>query len=295
MKIGFIGLGNMGLPMAKNLKDAGHEVLGFDVVPSALEAAKQAGLEAASSNQQAAQNADCVVTMLPNGQISKLVATEVIQTLNAGALLIDCSTIDVESANDIHSLANEANVLALDAPVSGGVGGAAAGTLTFMIGGEDVALLKGQPLFEIMGAKSVHCGDGGKGQVAKMCNNMLLAITMAGASEAFNLGEKLGINPQNLFDVMSTSSGSCWSINTYCPVPGIGPKSPADNDYQPGFAVDLMLKDAGLSQDAAKTVGAQTPLGAHATQLYAAMAEQGLGGQDFSAIIDFLKQDKPKA
>ncbi|TCD14913.1 3-hydroxyisobutyrate dehydrogenase [Oricola cellulosilytica] len=288
MNIGFIGLGNMGLPMAKNLAAAGHRVTGFDVVPAAREAATEAGIAIAAGNSEAATDADVVITMLPNGAIAKAVASEVLPAMSKGALLIDCSTVDVNSAREIDALASEQGVLCLDAPVSGGVGGAEAGTLTFMVGGSGGAFAKGAPFFDIMGKKAVHCGEGGAGQAAKICNNMLLGISMIGACEAFALAKKLGLSQERLFDVISTSSGSCWSVNTYCPVPGVGPKSPADNDYRPGFAAALMLKDLGLSQQAADAADAPTPLGRHAADLYSAMNDAGMGGDDFSAMIRFL-------
>jgi len=293
-KIGFIGLGNMGAPMALNLTRAGHDVSGFDSVEAARNAAAEQGIAIAESNAAVATGADIVILMLPNGEISKAVAAEVIPAMNAGALLIDCSTIDVASARAVHDMAGKANVLCLDAPVSGGVGGAAAGTLTFMVGGSAEAFEKGRAVFEIMGAKAVHCGDGGAGQSAKICNNMLLGISMIGACEAFSLAEKLGLSQQALFDVVSTSSGSCWSVNTYCPVPGVGPQSPADNDYKPGFAAALMLKDLLLSQQAAGDCGAATPLGRHASELYQAMVDAGKGGTDFSGMIEYLKSGAAK-
>jgi len=288
-KIGFIGLGNMGAPMAQNLSKAGHEVRGFDAVEEARDAAVASGLALAENNVDAARGADIVILMLPNGSIAEMVADEVLGAMDAGSLLIDCSTIDVATARRIHHKAEAGNVLCLDAPVSGGVGGAAAGTLTFMVGGSKAAFAKGSPAFDIMGGKSVHCGDGGAGQAAKICNNMLLGISMIGTCEAFSLAEKLGLSQAALFDVVSTSSGSCWSVNTYCPVPGVGPKSPSDNDYKPGFAAALMLKDLTLAQQAADESSAPTPLGRHATELYNSMVEAGDGGTDFSGMIRFLE------
>jgi 3-hydroxyisobutyrate dehydrogenase len=286
--IGFIGLGNMGAPMAQNLKTAGFVVHGFDAMPAAREAASSAGLKIVSDNEATATNADIVILMLPNGEIALNVAKEVLPVMSPGSLLIDCSTIDVASARMLHELAESADVLSLDAPVSGGVGGAGAGTLTFMVGGTKDAFNAGQSVFEIMGQKTVHCGDGGAGQSAKICNNMLLGISMIGACESFALAEKLGLSQEALFDVISTSSGSCWSINTYCPVPGVGPQSPADNDYQPGFAASLMLKDLGLAQQAVDATGAITPLGRHAANLYKSMVDAGHGDVDFSGMIKFL-------
>ena len=287
MKIGFIGLGNMGAPMAHNLASAGHVVTGYDLV-----APVPAGITKAATVTEAAIGQDVVITMLPNGEILRSVASEIIKVMNKGAALIDCSTVDVDSACAVAESATSAGLLAVDAPVSGGVGGAAAGTLTFMAGGSDAAFLVAQPLFKIMGQKAVHCGGSGAGQAAKICNNMILGITMIGTCEAFALADKLGLDRQKMFDVVSTSSGYSWSMNAYCPAPGVGPQSPADNDYKPGFAADLMLKDLRLSQKAAKTANANTPLGQHATELYENFVEEGNGsGMDFSAILkQFEKQ-----
>ncbi len=293
--IGFIGLGNMGIPMALNLQNAGHEVRGFDVSDGARGAAREKGLQIAESNADAARNADTVILMLPDGPIVEAVAAEVLGAMEKGALLIDCSTIDVATARKVHEQGDAAGILCLDAPVSGGVVGAEAGSLTFMVGGSDAAFEKGEPLFDIMGNRGVHCGEGGAGQAAKICNNMLLGVSMIGACEAFALAEKLGLSQAALFDVVSTSSGSCWSVNTYCPVPGVGPQSPADNAYKPGFAAALMLKDLGLSQQAADDCDAATPLGRHATDLYAAMVEAGKGGADFSGIIEYIQSNSRKA
>ncbi|MCC4298041.1 3-hydroxyisobutyrate dehydrogenase [Aurantimonas coralicida] len=284
MKIGFVGLGNMGAPMAANLAKAGHAVSGYDAAGVTAE-----GVAPAATLAEAVTGMEAVITMLPNGDIVRAVHADIVRQAEAGALLIDCSTVDVDSARAAHDMAREAGLLSLDAPVSGGTGGAAAGTLTFMVGGSDEAFAKGKPLFDIMGQKAVHCGEAGAGQAAKICNNMILGISMIGVCEAFHLADKLGLDRQAMFDVASTSSGSCWSINTYCPAPGIGPKSPADNDYKPGFAADLMLKDLNLSQTAAETAGATTELGRHARDIYAAFVESGGGkGRDFSAILDKL-------
>ncbi len=290
-KIAFIGLGNMGAPMASNLKKAGHDVIGFDVVPDAQEAAKALGIAMAKNNADAVRDAQAVILMLPNGEIVTRVATKTLPEMMPESLLIDCSTIDVSSAKKCHELAETADIHCLDAPVSGGVGGAEAGTLTFMVGGSQTSFELGRPYFEIMGQKAVHCGDGGAGQAAKICNNMLLGISMIGTCEAFHLAQKLGLSQSALFDVMSTSSGSCWSVNTYCPVPGVGPKSPADNDYKPGFAAALMLKDLSLSQRAASESAASTPLGEHAAKLYQQMVDAGHGMTDFSAMIEFLQSE----
>lgn len=281
MKIGFAGLGNMGAPMAVNLVNAGHEVTGFDpvgVVPK--------GVSAARSAQEAARDADVVITMLPNGAIAQSVANETLPAMKRGAILLDCSTIDVASARAIDQLAQDHGVGFLDAPVSGGVGGAVSGTLTFMVGGTDQAFATARPLFNVMGQKSVHCGPAGNGQAAKICNNMILGITMIGTCEAFALADKLGLDRQAMFDVVSTSSGYSWTMNAYCPAPGIGPQSPADNNYKPGFSAELMLKDLRLSQQAAGDVDADTPMGAAATALYQTFVEQEDGaGQDFSAML----------
>jgi 3-hydroxyisobutyrate dehydrogenase len=285
MKIGFIGLGKMGAPMAANLVKAGHEVAGFDVAGASAE-----GVKTAASGAEAAGGRDAVITMLPDGPIMRSAYAEIVPAAQSGALLIDCSTVDVESARAAHELARTRGLLSLDAPVSGGVGGAEAGTLTFMVGGSEAAFARGEALFEIMGKKAVHCGVGGAGQSAKICNNMILGISMIGVCEAFHLADKLGLSRQAMFDVVSTSSGSCWSINTYCPAPGIGPHSPADNDYQPGFAAELMLKDLILSQQAAESVGASTELGGHARDIYRRFVEAGGKGQDFSAILKALSE-----
>ena len=284
-KIAFIGLGNMGLPMAINLTKDGYDVLGSDVVDSACKAAEGAGISIAKDAATAVDGCDMAILMLPNGEIASNVAGTVLPKMSDGSLLIDCSTIDVKTARNIHEQASLQNKLCLDAPVSGGVVGAENGTLTFMVGGDTTAFEKGKPLLDVMGGKAVHCGDGGAGQAAKICNNMLLAISMIGTGEAFALAEKLGLDQNRLFDVVSTSSGSCWSVNTYCPVPDVGPKSPADNDYKPGFAVALMLKDLKLAMAASDEVGAHTHMGKEATQIYSRMSELGLADDDFSSII----------
>ncbi|MBC7312871.1 MAG: 3-hydroxyisobutyrate dehydrogenase [Rhizobium sp.] len=287
--IAFIGLGNMGGPMAANLVKAGHTVKGFDLSADILKSVAASGVTPASSIEEATSSADTVVTMLPKGAHVLSVWSNLASAVKSGTLLIDCSTIDVESARKAHELAAGANCLSLDAPVSGGTGGAAAGTLTFMAGGSDGAFDRARPVLEAMGKKIVHCGGNGAGQAAKICNNMILGISMIGVCEAFALGEKLGLSHQALFDVASTSSGQCWSINTYCPVPGPVPTSPANNDYKPGFAAALMLKDLKLAQEAALAAGAATPLGAEAAQLFDLFDKQGHGGRDFSAIIEMLR------
>ncbi len=281
MKIGFIGLGNMGGPMAANLVAAGHEVQGFD-----LAAPMPKGVQPAASAAAAAKGAEVVVTMLPDGAILRRVAAEVIPAMAPGAVLCDCSTVDVASARAVAEDAARAGVLALDAPVSGGVGGATAGTLTFMAGGPDAAFAKVAPLFAVMGSRAVHCGAAGAGQSAKICNNMILGATMIVTCEAFALADKLGLDRQKMFDVVSTSSGQSWTMTSYCPAPGVGPKSPADNGYAPGFAAELMLKDLRLSQEAAAAADADTPMGELAARLYASFVEDEDGrGRDFSAML----------
>ncbi|MDR9394709.1 MAG: 3-hydroxyisobutyrate dehydrogenase [Roseovarius sp.] len=281
MKIGFVGLGNMGGPMAANLAKAGHEVTGFDTADVSI-----TGVTGADTAEAAAAGAEVVITMLPNGDILRSVANRIIPVMHAGAVLLDCSTVDVDSARAVAAQARAAGLSALDAPVSGGVGGAQGGTLTFMVGGDEAGFAKAAPLFEIMGQKAVHCGPSGNGQAAKICNNMILGATMIVTCEAFALADKLGLDRQAMFDVVSTSSGSSWSMNTYCPAPGVGPQSPSDNDYQPGFAADLMLKDLRLAQAAAQSADADTPLGEAAMRLYARFVENEDGkGRDFSAML----------
>ncbi|MFU8881865.1 MAG: 3-hydroxyisobutyrate dehydrogenase [Rhodobacterales bacterium] len=281
MKIGFIGLGNMGAPMAANLAAAGHDVTGFDTAGVQVD-----GVAAATTAAEAATGADVVITMLPNGAILRAVAADVIPAMNAGAALVDCSTVDVDSARAVAAQAEAAGLLAVDAPVSGGTGGASAGTLTFMAGGSDAAFAKAKPLFDIMGQKAVHCGGAGAGQAAKICNNMILGVTMIATCEAFALADKLGLDRQKMFDVVSTSSGYSWTMNAYCPAPGVGPTSPADNGYKPGFAAELMLKDLRLSQQAAESADADTPMGRAAADLYAQFVEnEGGTGKDFSAML----------
>ncbi|MDF1668623.1 MAG: 3-hydroxyisobutyrate dehydrogenase [Roseovarius sp.] len=284
MNIGFIGLGNMGGPMAINLVKGGHSVTGFDTAGVTIE-----GVNTASSAAEAATDQDVVITMLPNGKILRAVADQVVPAMKAGAVLLDCSTVDVESARDVATQAAAAGLLALDAPVSGGIGGATDGTLTFMVGGDDAGFKIASELFDIMGQKAVHCGPSGNGQAAKICNNMILGATMIVTCEAFALADKLGLDRQAMFDVVSTSSGYSWSMNAYCPAPGIGPQSPSDNEYKPGFAAELMLKDLRLAQQAAEAADADTPLGQAAADLYAQFVETEDGlGQDFSAMLPRL-------
>ena len=286
-RIGFIGLGNMGRPMAANLRRAGHEVTGFDLSQAACEAARKDGVRIAASGPEAARGADVVVSMLNSGKIVCQLYAEsgVLEAAAKGTLFIDCSTIDVKSSREAHAIASKAGMASLDAPVSGGVGGAEAGTLTFMVGGETDAFARGEPVLSAMGRKIVHCGAAGDGQAAKICNNMILGISMIAVSEGFALADALGLDRQALFDVASTSSGQCWSLTTYCPVPGPVPTSPANKDYKPGFAAGLMLKDLSLALEAAESTGADTELGRHARAIYAAFAESGHGDEDFSAIF----------
>ena len=288
-KVAFIGLGNMGGPMAGNLIKAGHTVTGFDLVPASCEAARAEGAEIAATARGTVAGADVVVTMLPAGKHVRAVWADILSDVAPGAVVIDCSTVDVDSARAAHAMAAERGQLSLDAPVSGGTVGAKGATLTFMVGGEDAAFAAGEPILARMGRRVVHCGGAGAGQAAKICNNMILGITMIGISEAFVLAEKLGLSHQALFDVASTSSGSCWALTTHCPVPGPVPTSAANNGYRPGFATDLMLKDLRLAQEAALAAGAPTPLGAEAAQLYGLSQAAGRGGEDYSGIINFLR------
>lgn len=289
-KIGFIGLGNMGLPMAGNLVKGGHEVSGFDLVRENMGKAASRGITGRSSAEDAVTGVDIVVTMLPAGKhVLDVYGSGVLKAAKPGTLFIDSSTIDVSSARQAHKLAAEAKMLSLDAPVSGGVGGAEAATLTLMCGGSKDAFEKAKPALEAMGKKVVHCGDAGAGQAAKICNNMILGISMIAVCEGFALAEKLGLSHQALFDVASTSSGQCWSLTSYCPVPGPVPTSPANNDYKPGFASALMLKDLKLAQEAASAAGATTPLGAAAAQIFGMHNAWGEGGKDFSGIIHLIR------
>ena len=281
MRIGFIGLGNMGAPMAHNLAKAGHTVLGFDTQTLTVEM-----VEIVQTPRDCAEKAEVVITMLPNGKILKSVADETIQYMKEGSIFLDCSTVDVASAKSVAEIAKNHTVIPLDAPVSGGIGGAKEGTLTFMVGGSDEGFIKVKKLFDIMGQKAVYCGDSGNGQSAKICNNMILGATMIATCEAFALADKLGLDREAMFDVVSTSSGYSWSMNAYCPAPGIGPQTPSDNDYIPGFSSDLMLKDLTLSQIAAEDVDADTPMGYLAMTLYKTFVEQEDGaGKDFSAML----------
>jgi 3-hydroxyisobutyrate dehydrogenase len=291
-RIGFIGLGNMGLPMAQNLIKAGHEVEGVDVNPASVEKLKASGGVAVETAKIAAARCDVVVTMLPAGKHVREVylgSGGIVENANPGTLLIDCSTIDVETARAVAAAAEARGLLMIDAPVSGGVGGATAGTLTFMVGGSVQAFTRAQSILDKMGKTIVHAGGAGNGQAAKICNNMILGISMIAVSEAFVLAEKLGLDHQKLFDISSKSSGQCWSMTTYCPVPGPVPTSPANRDYQPGFTAAMMLKDLRLAQDAAKAAGAKTQLGADAERIYSAYAGSGEAERDFSGIIHLIR------
>ena len=289
MLVAFIGLGNMGAPMADNLAKAGHDVRGFDLSEAARGAVGEA-VEVFDSVPHAVAGADAVVSMLPSGRALLAVYDEAIPAARPDTLFVDCSTVDVDSAARAHAMAGEAGMASVDAPVSGGVMGARNATLTFMAGGAPAALGRADPLLEPMAGRVVHCGGPGAGQAAKICNNMLLAVSMIGAGEAFNLGRRLGLEDQALFDVISTASGQCWSVNTYCPVPGPVPGSPANDGYRPGFAVDLMCKDLGLAAEAAAGAGAATPLGDRARALYDEHRGAGFGGADFSGIIRMLAE-----
>jgi 3-hydroxyisobutyrate dehydrogenase len=284
--VAFVGLGNMGGPMARNLVKAGHTVRGFDMASANIAAA---GALACASAADAAKGAELVVTMLPAGPHVRAVYREVLAAVAPGTLLIDCSTIDVDTARAVAADAAAKGLDMLDAPVSGGTGGAEAGTLTFMVGGSDAGFARAQPFLAQMGKTIVHAGGPGNGQAAKICNNMILGISMVAVAEGFSLAEKLGLDAQKLFDISSKSSGQCWSMTSYCPVPGPVPTSPANRDYKPGFTADMMLKDLKLAQGAAQAAGQATPMGAAAQSLYALMAAQGLGAKDFSAIINVLQ------
>src|ERR1700744_4237904 len=288
--VAFIGLGNMGGPMAANLVKSGHKVVAFDLVADARNQAEADGASIAESAVGSVKGADVVITMLPAGKHVLSVWNEVVPLMGKGALIIDCSTIDVESAKQAHALAAKHGVASIDAPVSGGTGGAKGATLPFMCGGEEKALAAAKPVLEKMGKKIVHCGGAGAGQAAKICNKMILGISMIAVSEAFSLAEKLGLSHQARLDVASTSSGQCWSLTTYCPVPGPVPTSPANNEYRPGFASALMVKDLTLAQDAAKAAGAATPLGKNAQEIYKSFDAAGNGNVDFSGIIQHVRQ-----
>lgn len=289
MKIAFIGLGNMGGGMAANLVKAGHDVRAFDLSEDALNSAKDKGCTRFLDAKKAARGADAVVSMLPNGLIMQGVYNDdIFGHAPSGALLIDCSTIDVGTARSVGAAAKSAGYDMVDAPVSGGIAAANAGSLAFMVGGTETAFSRAQPILDAMGKAVIHAGDNGAGQSAKICNNMLLAASMIATCEAFAMAQKLGLDPQKFYDISSVSSGQNWSMTSYCPLPGVGPTSPADNDYQGGFASALMLKDLRLAMEAAAQAGADTPMGAKAAQIYEQFVEEGNSGLDFSAIIKSL-------
>jgi 3-hydroxyisobutyrate dehydrogenase len=274
--------------MAANLVKGQHRVIGFDLAPASREQAEADGVSVAGSASEAVAEAEIVVTMLPAGKHVLSVWSEILPGLKSGALAIDCSTIDVESARKAHGLAQERGLLALDAPVSGGVGGAKGATLTFMAGGSAEAFARAEPILSLMGRRVVHCGEAGAGQAAKICNNMILGATMVATCEGFALARKLGLNLQTFFDISSKASGQSWSMTSYCPVPGVGPETPADHDYEGGFAAALMLKDLKLAEDAAKSVGAYTPMGGEAEELFQRFVDRGGGSKDFSGIITMI-------
>ena len=286
--IAFLGLGNMGAPMGANLVKAGFTVQGFDPVPAARAAAADAGVSVCETAAEAVRDASVVITMLPNGTLVRQCYAEVMSTAAAGALFIDSSTIAVDDARAVHAYAVERGFAQLDAPVSGGVKGAAAGTLAFMVGGETDALETARPVLDAMAGKIIHCGDSGAGQAAKLCNNMLLAVQQIAVGEAFVLADKLGLPAQSLFDVITGATGNCWAVHTNCPVPGPVPTSPANNDFKPGFATALMNKDLGLAMAAVASTGASAPLGSHAAQIYARFADEH-ADLDFSAVIESLR------
>lgn len=286
--IAFLGLGNMGGPMAANLVTAGHTVRGFDPVPAAQEAAKANGVNVFLTGADAVAGADVVITMLPNGALVKSCYAEVLPAAADGALFIDSSTISVDDAREVHKLALEHGFAQLDAPVSGGVKGAVAGTLAFMVGGEGEAVERGRPVLEPMAGKIIHCGASGAGQAAKVCNNMVLAVQQIAVGEAFVLAEKLGLDKQALFDVITGATGNCWAVQVNCPVPGPVPTSPANNDFKPGFATALMNKDLGLAMAAVESTGASAPLGTHAAEIYTKFAVDH-ADKDFSAVIETLR------
>ena len=285
MNVGFIGMGNMGKPMALNLVTAGHNVIGYDVSNENID-----GIKSVRSAAEGAKDVQVVITMLPDGEILKKVAEEILPIMTPGSILLDCSTVDVKSTLEVANMASKFDVGSLDAPVSGGILGAEAGTLTFMVGGNETDFNKTQELLDIMGQKSVLCGPAGSGQAVKICNNMILGATMIATCEAFALADKLNLSREKMFEVVSTSSGYSWSMNAYCPAPGVGPTSPSDNNYEPGFSAALMLKDLKLSQQAAKSVGASTPIGKKATELYNDFVQKEGGNIDFSGMLRALEE-----
>ena len=288
--IAYLGLGNMGGPMSANLITAGHTVRGFDPVPAAVAAAAAHGAAVFDSAADAVADADVVISMLPNGEVVKRCYAEVLPAARAGALFIDSSTISVNDAREVHSLAQSHGFPQLDAPVSGGVKGAVAGTLAFMGGGDESAVQRARPVLEPMAGKIIHCGSAGAGQAAKVCNNMVLAVQQIAVGEAFVLADKLGLSAQSLFDVITGATGNCWAVHTNCPVPGPVPTSPANNDFKPGFATALMNKDLGLAMDAVASTGSTAPLGTHAAEIYAEFisSDASHAGKDFSAVIEMF-------
>jgi len=286
-KVGFIGLGNMGARMSKLLLEANYEVIGYDINEDFVNQLVPQGLQKVSSLNNISKEVDIIITMLPNGEIVEKVLDTILNNLRPDTLIVDCSTIDVDKAKELNKKCEDKNLLFLDAPVSGGVGGAENGTLTFMVGGTENAYKKMLPLFQVLGKKSLLCGSSGSGQATKACNNMLLATTMIGVGEAFNLGKNLGLDPQKLFEILSTSTGSCWAINNYCPIKGIGPESPADNNFQPGFSASLMFKDLTIALKAIDTTKTSAPFGKRAQENFSNMVKDNKGELDFSAIIKF--------
>ncbi|MBI3228366.1 MAG: 3-hydroxyisobutyrate dehydrogenase [Mycolicibacterium cosmeticum] len=286
--VAFLGLGNMGGPMAANLVAGGYTVHGFDPVAALAEQAAAKGAKTFGTGAEAVAEADVVITSLPNGNIVKRCYAEVLPAAKTGALFIDTSTISVDDARDIHRQAVDAGFAQLDAPVSGGIKGATAGTLAFMVGGESEAVERGRPVLEPMAGKIIHCGDSGAGQAAKVCNNMVLAVQQIAIGEAFVLAEKLGLDKQSLFDVITGATGNCWAVQVNCPVPGPVPTSPANNDFKPGFATALMNKDLGLAMAAVSSTGSAAPLGTHAAEIYAKFAEEH-ADKDFSAVIELIR------
>ena len=287
--IAFLGLGNMGGPMAANLVAAGHAVRGFDPVAASRDAAEAKGANTFDSGAEAVADADVVITSLPNGDIVKRCYAEVLPAAKAGALFVDTSTISVDDARQINADATAAGFEQIDAPVSGGIKGATAGTLAFMVGGSEEAVAAARPILDPMAGKVIHCGASGAGQAAKLCNNMVLAVQQIAIGEAFVLAEKLGLSAQSLFDVITGATGNCWSVHTNCPVPGPVPTSPANNDFKPGFATALMNKDLGLAMAAVDSTGAAAPLGTHAAQIYADFTQDN-ADKDFSAVIEMLRK-----
>ena len=288
-KIGFIGLGNMGAKMTMNLLKANYEVIGYDINKEFVNNLLPKGLKQATNLSDISKGTDIVITMLPNGDIVEEVYDNIIDEFKPGTLFVDCSTIEVNKAKELHKKCEDKNILSLDAPVSGGVGGAEQATLTFMVGGTEKAYKMMLPLFEVMGKKSLLCGSFGSGQATKACNNMLLATTMIGVGEAFSLGQNLGLDPEKLFEILSTSTGSCWAINSYCPIKGVGPTSPADNDFRPGFSADLMLKDLTIALEAIESTNTSAPFGKNSRENFERMVNGNQGSLDFSAITKFNK------